>query len=131
MASLSTSAAYKHSELNERVAVVEPLPDLLSSPAFDDNKVTVPVDTAKLFVVATGRNGQKKGGVKTAKLVGKHRPSSANLTGSGTGKGKESSVEESLQRQETRPASEEAGLIEDWHPLGDSNPCSQTENLMC
>ena len=24
-----------------------------------------------------------------------------------------------------------SGAYEYWHPLGDSNPCSQTENLMC
>ena len=64
-----------------------------------------------------------------AAIVGQHRSISAEMTFEGTNEGKESPVEESLQVYETRPTSEEMGLAEDWHPLGDSNPCSQTENL--
>lgn len=39
------------------------------------------------------------------------------------------SIRQAPQLHETRPASEEAGLVEYWHPLGYSTLCFQTENL--
>ena len=36
-----------------------------------------------------------------------------------------------LVAQQKSPVSSGETGQQDWHPLGDSNPCSQTENLMC
>ena len=107
-----TSDTYAHISLTDMAAELEKLPEFSSS-VTNAESLSDPMDTLRdTFPV----------------------DSNESLYNSVD---EEISAAEALERlylamtQQKSPVSSGETGQQNWHPLGDSNPCSQTENLMC